>query len=88
MFFRMVFGMRFFLMDFQLVIFERFLMDVLVFRSARKRPTSEICNTFHAKTCFFKVRACAGAAGKAIKTRKYFLDFFTPAGLAAKMLPK
>ena len=64
----MVCGMRF-LIDVQLV-FERFLVDVLVFRSARKRPTSEICNTFHAKTMFFKVRACAGAAGKAKKKHK------------------
>ncbi len=45
-------------------------MDFVVFRSARKRPTREKCNTFHTKTCFFKVRACAAAAGKAKKLFK------------------
>ena len=75
---------------------------MLFLRSARKWPTSEILNTFHAKTNIFKVRSCAGAAGKAKKNIKNtlqnylnksreivdFLTFFMPEGLAAKMLPK
>ena len=38
-----------------------------LFRSARKRPTCEKCNTLHAICCFFKVRARAGAASKTKK---------------------
>ena len=35
---------------------------VSFFSLRAKRRTSEKCNTLHAKTCFFKVRACAAAA--------------------------
>jgi len=41
-----------------------------LFGSARKRLTCENRNTFYTKTSFFKVRSCAGAAGKAKNKRK------------------
>ena len=40
----------------------RFSAHFLFCGRARKRPKSEIRHTLHAKTCFFKVRAVAGAA--------------------------
>ena len=45
----MVFGMPF-LMHFQAVFSKGFSFIFLFFRSARKWPTSEICNTLRVKT--------------------------------------
>ena len=64
--FRMFLCMRL-LMNFSDRILKNILLHSAVFRSARKWWTSEFLHTFHAICCFFKVRACAGAAGKAKK---------------------
>ena len=40
----------------------KFVLQLSSFSLRAKRRTSEKCNTLHAKTCFFKVRACAAAA--------------------------
>ena len=96
----MLFGMLF--DAFSSRYFERFLIDVLVFRSVRKRPTSEICNTFRVKTNIsqgarLRPRSGEGEAKLEKQHKKYienvwkmliFLTFLVPAGLAANMHPQ
>ena len=52
-------------------LFEAFLS---IFRSARQRPRHEKCNTFHTKTCFFKVRSGAVAARTAMKDSEKYVE--------------
>jgi len=54
--------------------FEECSTKFVVFGSARKRPIGKICNTFHTKTSFFKVRPPARAAGKTKKTIQEFIN--------------
>ena len=48
----------------------KFVLQLSSFSLRAKRRTSEKCNTLHAKTMFFKVRACAAAARTNKKTNE------------------
>ena len=90
-----------FLMHFRAVFSKGFSWFSCFFRSARKRPTSEICNTLRVKTNISQGARLRRRSGEGEEKQKkqhkttstniekclFFHTFLVPAGLAARMLP-